>query len=73
MTVIKLAAILRIADALDRSHSQRIKDIRLKRDGDSFHIEATGVNDVTVEQLAVNSKSDIFQEIYGCEVTVTPA
>src|SRR5262249_36582822 len=27
MTVIKLAAILRIADGLDRSHSQRIKDI----------------------------------------------
>jgi exopolyphosphatase/guanosine-5'-triphosphate,3'-diphosphate pyrophosphatase len=73
MTVIKLAAILRIADALDRSHSQRIKDIRLKREGDVFHIEATGVNDTTVEQLAVNSKSDIFQEIYGCEVVVTPA
>jgi exopolyphosphatase/guanosine-5'-triphosphate,3'-diphosphate pyrophosphatase len=73
MTVIKLAAILRIADALDRSHSQRIKDIRLKRDGDVFHVEATGVNDTTVEQLAINSKSDIFQEIYGCEVIVTPA
>jgi exopolyphosphatase/guanosine-5'-triphosphate,3'-diphosphate pyrophosphatase len=73
MTVIKLAAILRIADALDRSHSQRIKDIRLKREGDIFHIEALGVNDVTVEQLAINSKSDIFQEIYGCEVVLTPA
>jgi exopolyphosphatase/guanosine-5'-triphosphate,3'-diphosphate pyrophosphatase len=73
MTVIKLAAILRIADALDRSHSQRVKDIRLKRERDVFHIEAVGVNDVTVEQHAVNSKSDIFQEIYGCEVVVTPA
>ena len=58
---------------LDRSHSQRIKDIRLKREGDVFHIEAAGVNDVTVEQLAINSKCDIFQEIYGCEIIVTPA
>lgn len=73
MSVIKLAAILRIADGLDRSHSQRIKDIRMKRERDTFHIEALGVNDVTVEQLAINSKSDIFQEIYGCEIIVTPA
>ena len=73
MTVVKLASILRIADALDRSHSQRIKDIRLKRDGDTFHIEAKGVNDVTVEQLAINAKCDLFQEIFGCEVVLTPA
>jgi len=73
MTVIKLAAILRIADGLDRSHSQRVKDIRLRREDGVFHVDAVGVNDVTVEQLAINSKSDLFQEIYGCDVVVTPA
>ncbi|MFZ4764356.1 MAG: hypothetical protein ACOYMN_05335 [Roseimicrobium sp.] len=73
MTVVKLASILRIADALDRSHSQRIKDIRLKRDAETLHIEALGVNDVTVEQIALNTKRDLFQEIFGCEVVLTAA
>ena len=72
MTVIKLSAILRVADALDRSHSQRIKDIRMRRERDTFYIDAVGVNDVTVEQFAINSKSDIFQEIYGYEIVVAP-
>lgn len=68
MTVFKLAGILRLADSLDRSHSQRIKNIRLKREGDLFVVETPGVQDSTVEQLAISSKCDIFQEIYGYEV-----
>jgi exopolyphosphatase / guanosine-5'-triphosphate,3'-diphosphate pyrophosphatase len=67
MIVFKLAAILRLADSLDRSHSQRIKSIKLKLERDSFIVETTGVEDTTVEQLAANSKCDIFEEIYGLE------
>lgn len=68
MTVIKLAAILRVADALDRSHSQRIKHIQIKRLDDEFIIETPGLDDPTVEQLAIDAKCDIFQEIYGYEI-----
>lgn len=68
MTVIKLAAILRVADCLDRSHSQRIKKVELKREGDTYIIETPGIEDTTVEQIAVNGKCDIFREIYGYEV-----
>jgi len=73
MTVFKLAAILRLADSLDRSHSQRIKAIQLKRERDSLFVETTGVEDTTVEQLAVNSKCDIFQQIYGYEPVLRQA
>lgn len=68
MTVIKLAAILRVADCLDRSHSQRIKRVELKREADTYVIETPEVEDTTVEQIAVNGKCDIFREIYGYEV-----
>ncbi|WP_075087414.1 hypothetical protein [Verrucomicrobium spinosum] len=68
MTIFKLAGILRVADSLDRSHSQRIKAARFRREADSFIIETPGVEDTTVEQLAISSKCDIFQEIYGFEV-----
>ena len=73
MTVFKLAAILRIADALDRSHSQRIKKINLRRERDALIIETPGVNDTTIEQLAISGKCDIFEEIYGCEILLRTA
>jgi exopolyphosphatase/guanosine-5'-triphosphate,3'-diphosphate pyrophosphatase len=30
-----------------------------------------GVEDTTVEQLAINSKCDLFREIYGYEIILT--
>lgn len=73
LTVQKLAAILRLCDALDRSHSQRIKKIQSRREGDTFFVETSGVDDTTVEQIAVNGKSDLFEEIYGYEIVLRPA
>ena len=71
MVVFKLAAILRIADSLDRSHSQRIKTIVLKPHGNRLLIQTPGVEDTTVEQIAINSKCDLFREIFGYEVLLT--
>lgn len=73
MIVFKLAALLRIADALDRSHAQRIKSIQLRPEGSRLSIITPGVNDTTVEQLAINSKCDIFSEIYGYDIVLTPS
>ena len=36
-------------------------------------IETPGVDDTTVEQLAINGKCDIFEEIYGYEVLLRTA
>lgn len=71
MVVFKLAAILRIADALDRSHSQRIKTIHLRPQGNRLIIQTPGVHDTPVEPTAINSKCDLFREIFGFEVLLT--
>lgn len=71
MIVFKLAAILRIADALDRSHSQRIRAIHLRPEGSRLNILTPGVDDTTVEQIAINSKCDLFREIYGYEIILS--
>lgn len=68
MIVFKLAALLRIADALDRTHAQRIKSIQLRPDGNRLYLLTPGVDDTTVEQIAINSKCDLFSEIYGFEI-----
>jgi exopolyphosphatase/guanosine-5'-triphosphate,3'-diphosphate pyrophosphatase len=71
MIVFKLAALLRIADALDRTHAQRIKTIQLRPEGSRLYIQTSGVDDTTVEQIAINSKCDLFREIYGYDVLLT--
>lgn len=70
MIVLKLAALLRLADALDRSHAQRIKSIQLRPEGPRLNVLTQGVDDTTVEQIAINSKCDLFREIYGYDITL---
>ena len=73
MVVFKLAAILRIADALDRTHSQRIRSIILKTQGNRLIIQTPGVADTAVEQAAINGKCDLFREIFGYEIVLSKA
>ncbi|MBK8035663.1 MAG: HD domain-containing protein [Verrucomicrobiaceae bacterium] len=70
MIVLKLAAILRIADSLDRSHAQRVKSIQLRPEGPRLRILTHGIDDNTIEQIAIDSKCDLFREIYGYEVVL---
>jgi len=65
MTTAKLAAILRLADALDRGHNQRIEqyEIGLAKGRIVFTVNAVG--DLTLEELAVAEKGDLFEQIYG--------
>ena len=70
MIVLKLAAILRIADSLDRSHAQRVKSIQLRPEGPRLRIITHGIDDNTIEQIAIDSKCDLFREIYGYEVVL---
>ncbi len=70
MIVLKLAALLRLADALDRSHAQRIKSFQLRPEGSRLIVLTQGANDTTVEQIAIDSKCDLFREIYGYEITL---
>jgi exopolyphosphatase/guanosine-5'-triphosphate,3'-diphosphate pyrophosphatase len=65
LAVAKLAAILRVADALDRSHSQRIAGILCARDKDRFVIAVPHVDDLALEQVALQNKGDMFEEVYG--------
>jgi exopolyphosphatase/guanosine-5'-triphosphate,3'-diphosphate pyrophosphatase len=70
LTVCKLAAILRVADALDRTHRQKISCFECKKEKDKFVIVASKVDDVSVEQLALQNKADMFEDIYGMSVVI---
>ncbi len=68
VTVTKLAAILRIAVALDESRSQRIKEVRCRRDQNRLIIEVPDVDDLSIEQLALRQSGSLFEEIFGLQV-----
>ncbi|MBT8035934.1 MAG: HD domain-containing protein [Verrucomicrobiae bacterium] len=70
MRVSKLAAILRIADALDRSHSSRIGKISIRAEKQKLNIDLHGIADASVERMAMRSKSNLFRDIYGLVVAL---
>ncbi len=74
MIVSKLAALLRIADALDQDYSNKVKKVRVLKDEDSDHcvLEVEAEGDLMMEMLSVQNKSDLFRDIYGKPVVVRP-
>jgi exopolyphosphatase/guanosine-5'-triphosphate,3'-diphosphate pyrophosphatase len=54
VTVNKLAAILRIANALDAEHLQKVRSVKLVRGVGGWSLEVDGEGDLTMEQLAAH-------------------
>lgn len=63
--VLKLSSLLRIADALDRGHSQHIDDFDVELTKDTLFLRAKGTHDITLERLALEEKADLFEDLFG--------
>lgn len=68
--VSKLAALLRVADALERTHAQRVSQIELRREAGKLHIRLPSLADAAVERLAMASKADLFEQVFGLSVVI---
>jgi exopolyphosphatase / guanosine-5'-triphosphate,3'-diphosphate pyrophosphatase len=68
--VYKLAAILRVADALERTHAQRVSKIEITRTSSKLHIRIPGLEDTAIERLAMDSKADLFEQVFGLKVVI---
>jgi exopolyphosphatase / guanosine-5'-triphosphate,3'-diphosphate pyrophosphatase len=73
LVVNKLAAILRVANALDADHAQKVRDLRIVRRGSSWLLEVEGTGDLTMERLAAMARADMFVETFGRQLVVQPA
>ncbi len=66
ITIVKLTAILRIANAMDRSHKQKIKNIRVNvKDHHTMQILVDTAEDLTLEQAMFQEKAEFFEEVYS--------
>jgi exopolyphosphatase / guanosine-5'-triphosphate,3'-diphosphate pyrophosphatase len=68
LTILKLTALIRVADALDRGHTQRISDFSLTFRNDIMTIVTDGKHHNVLEKIAVTEKSDIFESVFGYKV-----
>ncbi len=66
--VSKLSALLRVADAMDRAHTEQIRDFRCERHGDDVVIVVPGASDLTLERTALGQKGDLFTDVFGMKV-----
>jgi exopolyphosphatase/guanosine-5'-triphosphate,3'-diphosphate pyrophosphatase len=68
--VSKLAALLRVADALERTHAQRVSQIEIRREPGKLRLRLPGLADAAVERLAMASKADLFEQVFGLSVVI---
>lgn len=70
LTILKLAAILRIADSLDRAHTQRIQNFKIALTNDTMTIKTDGTHNNVLEKIAITEKSDLFESVFGYKVVL---
>lgn len=73
VVISKLAAILRVADALSRSQIKPIKAIRLERQDDDLTIYLPSQRPLILEERALDIKRDMFEDIYGLRIRLEEA
>ena len=61
----RLAGILRVADALDRSHTQRITRLTPEIDDDRVILHVAAAGSLDMEAGGVAKKSDVFEQAFG--------
>jgi len=68
--VAKLSAMLRVADALERTHSQRIKDFTVTIGDGKATLHLEGIVNASAERLALPSKGNLFQNLFGLKLVL---
>lgn len=63
--IAKLVAIIRIADALDKSHQQKIKHIKIRLQEKEVIITVETTKNILLEEWTFETKSEFFKEVFG--------
>jgi exopolyphosphatase/guanosine-5'-triphosphate,3'-diphosphate pyrophosphatase len=66
----KMAAILRVADALDSGHAQRLRNLAFAVEADRLVITASHAGSLALEQHRLQDKGAMFARVYGLRVVL---
>ena len=70
MKILKLSAILRVADAFDRGHQQKYKDFTVSFSRDTITIRVKGHHNLSLEKIALKEKGDLFENVFGYKLVL---
>ena len=69
----KLSAMLRVANALDAEHLQKVQQIQLVRQERVWILELEGAGNLTMEQMAATARADMLTQTFGRQLIVRRA
>jgi exopolyphosphatase/guanosine-5'-triphosphate,3'-diphosphate pyrophosphatase len=70
-TVWSLAAILRIADALDKEHNSAVRSVECRLQNGSLFLRAVSRKSCRLESLGVTANAAMFRDHFGVDVKLT--
>lgn len=65
-----LAALLRVADGLDRSHTQNVRSLKVKTTPAKVELRVKTAFDAEIEIWGAERKGDLLREVFGRELSV---
>lgn len=65
LKAVKMIAIIRLADALDTSHRQKIRNVVIRMRGERCEISGSTMEEAVLEKWTFQMKSDFFLQVYG--------
>lgn len=66
----RLCALLRLADAIEVSHTARIHDVRLKKAKKGWQLHLYGDGNLLLERWALEKRKGLFEDIFGTPLNV---
>lgn len=70
MIVAKLSAILRVSNAMDRSHKQKFQNIKAVVRGKQLVLTIETEDDMILEKGLFNAKSEYFERVFGVQPVI---
>ena len=70
LIISQLAAILRLADALDHEHASSVERVEVEYKRPRFRFRLKGRGDMLLEKWALLNKRDMFESVFDANVTV---
>ncbi len=68
--VVKLTALLRLADGLDKARAGAVSDLRLERQGRTARLVVSADADIDVDLWGARRKRQLFESIFDCHLDV---
>ncbi|MDO5132222.1 MAG: HD domain-containing protein [Eubacteriales bacterium] len=65
MTIARLTAILRVANALDRSHRRKFSDLQIRNQDRKMIITVETPADISLEKGLFGERAEFFEEVFG--------